>query len=293
MIKHFKEIYLNYESFSNDDFNMNKIEKSLLRNMSSIIIEGLRNKASKEYLISRKRIDFDGCMVKICNIVTEFTLEEETKHWGGDYIINDFKNKMLFFYTKPFYRFMDCINKIAIGWFKGEITNELNMVFEEHKFGYRLNNDVDNPWMCINPSYNTSIDLQEVITTVEDLCQQTAEHIRQYKEQISKQNNLRARKDAIRDCLSAMESLMKKVTNSHSVSNANNYLVQNNNIWVNKMIVTDRHKMWKHLQDTYPDVRHGDEDITDMSEEEAFYYAEIILIYVNYITLMSKKLNNK
>lgn len=290
MIKHFKDIYLNYDNFSNNDFKMNKIDESFLRNMSSIIIEGLRNKATKEYSTSHRRLDFDGCMVTICNIVTQFTLEEETKNWGGDFIINDFKDKMLDFYTKPFHKFMDCISKIAIGWFKGEIIEELNIAFEEHRFGYRLNNDESNPWVCINPDYNTSIDLQEVITTVEDLCKQTADHIRQYKEQIAKQNNLRARKDAVRDCLSAMESLMKKVTNTNSVSNANNYFIANNNLWGDKMVLTDGHKMWKHIQDTYPDVRHGNEDITDMSEEEALYYADRILIYVNYITLVAKKL---
>lgn len=292
MIKHFRDIYLNYEVFSNDDFIMNKVDESFLRHMSSIIIQGLRDKVAKEYSRSGKRLNFDGCMVKICNIVTEFTLEEETEHWGGDFIINDYKNKLLNFYNKPFHRFMDCISKIALGWFKGEIINELNTAFEEHKFGYRLNNDENNPWICINQNYNTGIDLQEVIITVEELCKQTAEHIRQYKEQISKQNNLRARKDAIRDCLSAMESLMKKVTNTNSVSNANSYIVKNNEVWGDKMILTDGHKMWKHIQDTYPDVRHGDQGITDMSEEEALYYADRILIYVNYITLIAKKISN-
>lgn len=90
-----------------------------------------------------------------------------------------------------------------------------------------------------------------------------------------------------------MESLLKKVTNTNSVANANNYLMQNKDVWGDKMVLTDGHKMWKHIQDTYPDVRHGDEGITDMSEEEVTYYADRILIYVNYITLMSKKLENK
>jgi len=57
VIKHFKDIYLNYDNFSNNDFKMNKIDESFLRNMSSIIIEGLRNKATKEYSTSHRRLD--------------------------------------------------------------------------------------------------------------------------------------------------------------------------------------------------------------------------------------------
>ncbi|EJT6664089.1 hypothetical protein C4D51_09840 [Clostridium perfringens] len=97
---------------------------------------------------------------------------------------------------------------------------------------------------------------------------QASSHIRQAKEQLSKCEDSRARKDAIRDCLSAMETLLKKITHTNNVNNAVSLMIKDSNTWGPKIIVTDAIKMWKLFHEDYKDIRHGDDYISDITVEQ-------------------------
>ena len=263
MITKFKDIFGYYETYTNDDdYLMNIVTSDLLRQVSNIFIQGLRNKALNFNGIVR--INLDRSINVLCNIVCGYANIDETTNWGWDFIIADYKEAFQSLLSKPFYKFMDATSKIAIEFLGGEISEELNEAFSENNFGYRIQNNADLPWICINPNVNMAIEIDEVVETTEELCKQTAEHIKQAKEQLSRPTNERARKDAIRDCLSAMEALVKKVTNTNDIKDAIEDMRVNEDIWGPKVITSDGIKLWNMFHRNYTDIRHGNDDISDI-----------------------------
>lgn len=288
MITKFKNLFEYYETYKNEDYIMNELNHDLLRNISYVIIEGLREKG-RNYK-GPGRLSLDGSLKSLCDIVSEFNNTEKTKNWGWDYLINDFEEEFLNFYTKPFYKFMDAISKIALDFFRGSIIDSLNEAFKENSFGYRIQLDRDKPWICINPGHGMVIEIEDVVQSVEELCKQASDHIRQAREQLSKSVNSRARKDGIRDCLSAMEALVKKVTNTSDIDKAIEEMRKNEVLWGPKIITTDGVKLWNLFHREYRDIRHGDDDISEITIEQSIYFVERILAYVNYISKITKNI---
>jgi hypothetical protein len=273
----FKDLFPDYQAYSNDDFFMNKVTYNLLKELSfklpKLLVERTR---------TSRGLNLDGTFRNMCDVVSGYTNNEKTTNWGFDYIIRDFENQMPDFQNVKFHKFMDCILEL-----KKYILNpekELNDIFEEYDFGYRLTEDPEKPWISINPSIGMAVKFDEVIQSTKDVCMQTSEHIKQTKEQLTRATEPRARKDAIRDCLSAMEALMKKITVTEDIKDADKKMRDDIEVWGPKEITGDGIKLWNLFHRLYPDTRHGDPEITEISYEQAIYFVERILAYVKYIS---------
>lgn len=285
MITKFKDLFPDYNTFANEEYIMNKINSELIRQIFYCLLQGV--KTSKELYKGPGRLDIDGTVRNLCDVISEYTNMPKTENWGWDFIIRDMEEFMFNFLKKPFHKFMDALSRIALSFFDGLIIDEINEIFEENKLGYKLVNDINKPWICINPKIDRAIDICIVEETIEELSVQAAAHIRQAKEQLSRCEDARARKDAIRDCLSAMETLLKKITGTSSVDNAVSLMIRDCNKWGPKIIVTDGIKMWKLFHEEYRDIRHGDDDISNISLKQSIYFIDRILSYVTYISKIS------
>lgn len=285
-MKKFKEMYSDHMSFTNEKYIMNEIPQKLLTSIPNILIKGARLKI--ENYSGMGRIVSDSVMEALVNKIAEYAYVERTKNWGWDYLIRDLENNINSLGEVPFTRFMDAVSDVALNILEGYIVDDINEILEFVNFGYRLKNNVEAPWICLNMNTNT-IKIESVTELTRNLCKQTTDHIEQAKEQLKRSDNSRARKDAIRDCLSAMEALMKLVTNTNDVAGANNFMVKNPEIWGPKVIVTDGHKLWKIFHEVYTDIRHGDFDISSITIEESSYFIDRILSYVTYISKIALK----
>lgn len=281
MITKFKKLFSNFKVYTNEDLLMNKVTSDLLRQISYLLPEAVLQKARNYKGLGR--IDTDSYLRSLCDTVSSYTNQDKTTNWGWDYIIKDFEDQIFVFKTRPFYKFMDAMSEIAINFFDGTIIEDLNDTFEENNFGYRLVNDEDKPWVCINPKVGMVVEIDKVIETTEELCKQAAEHIKQAREQITKVDNPRARKDAIRDCLSAMEALLKKLTDTKDIVCATEAMRQDENKWGPKIIVGDANKLWNTFHRQYRDIRHGDEEISNITVEQSMYFVDRILAFINYV----------
>ena len=123
---------------------------------------------------------------------------------------------------------------------------------------------------------------------VKDICSQTLEHLEQAKQHLLTTENNRDRKDAVRDCMSAMESMLKKITGEKDIKSSIKRM-RNDRCWGPDIIVKDGLSIWNRLHDMYPDVRHGNPQESEISDEEALYWIERISCYIRYI---SKKYKN-
>lgn len=261
---------------------MNKINSELIRQVFYCLLQEV--KVSKEVYNGRGKLDADGKIRNLCDVISEYTNMPKTEYWGWNYIIKDMEESMFNFSKKPFHKFMDALSRITLVFFDGLIIDEINEIFEENKLGYRLVKDESKPWICINPKVGRAIDICVVEENIEELSVQAASHIRQAKEQLSRCEDARARKDAIRDCLSAMETLLKKTTETNSVDNAVSLMIRYSTKWGPKIIVSDGIKMWKLFHENYRDIRHGDEEISNITYEQSIYFIDRILSYVIYIS---------
>lgn len=289
-MKKFKEQYPDHMACSNESYVMNKIPDKLLNSLPGIYVEGAQRKITN--YPGPGYLDRDTVMKIIVNKVAVYSYNEATQNWGWDYLIQDLKTNVFALKELPFARFMDSISDLALNSLGIYILDDLNELFEFVNFGYRLNNNHNKPWNIVNPNTKSSIEIETVAELTRKLCKQTADHILQAKEQLKRNENSRARKDAIRDCLSAMEALMKHITNSKDVKGANILMLDNLEMWGPKFIITEGHKLWKLFHEDYTDIRHGNFDISNITIEEANYFIERILIYVSYIsTIALKELN--
>lgn len=287
MVTKFKELFPDYNTFDNEEYVMNEVNCELIRQVFYCLLQGV--KTSKELYTGPGRLDIDGTIRNLSDIISEYTNMPKTENWGWDFIIRDMEEFMFRFINKPFYKFMDALSRITLIFFNGLIVDEINEILEENKLGYRLVNDETKPWICINPHIDRAIDIYEVEETIEEVSIQAASHIRQAKEQLSRCEDSRARKDAIRDCLPAMETLLKKITDTNSVDNAVSLMIKDSNTWGPKIIVTDGIKMWKLFHEEYRDIRHGDDDISDITLEQSTYFIDRILSYATYLSKIALK----
>ncbi len=111
---------------------------------------------------------------------------------------------------------------------------------------------------------------------------QAVEHYQQAKRQLADATDERRRKDAVRDCASAMESIIKILGKDDDIQKANKNL-RASGVWGLDDIVKDGEAIFNKLHHLYPDFRHGALQVSSMSINESRYWIDRISTYVSYI----------
>lgn len=277
LIVKFKELFPDYKYYSNEEYLMSTVSKELLRAISQTLPRRL-------YAIRKTKpgLNVDGTLKNMCDIVSLHTNSRNTNNWGYDYLTRDFINLFEEFEDIHFHKFMDAVLELSN---MDEIfLNELNEIFEDHDFGYKLTGDSNKPWVTVNSNIGLATNITDVIISTEQISRQTADHIRQAQKQLVRAGELRARKDAIRDCLSAMESLMTHLTGTIDIDNADRLMRENPEKWGQSFIVKDGIILWNMFHNRYKDIRHGNFNISEISYDEAIYFIDKLLAYVKYIS---------
>lgn len=130
----------------------------------------------------------------------------------------------------------------------------------------------------------------ETIETIDTILQsiqstpfsQAVEHYQQAKRQLADAADERRRKDAVRDCASAMESIIKILGNDSDISNATKMLRASGR-WGLDDIVKDGDAIFNKLHHLYPDLRHGALQTSTMTIDEAKYWIDRISTYISYM----------
>ncbi|WP_226341376.1 hypothetical protein [Staphylococcus aureus] len=236
----FKKQFPDYLNYKNEEYLMNVVTEELLREIAQRLPRVyIQQKQQNRYL------NLDETIKNACDVVSIYT---NNKNRGYDFIIRDFEEQVVDFKKiGKFHKFMDATSELA----------KNDNVFEDYNFGYKLTNESKYNWLCINPNVGEVVNFEELIITTSELCKQTAEHIKQAQEQLNRVNELRARKDAIRDCLSAMEALMTYLTGTTDISAADKAMRDDEETWGQGFIIKEGITMWNMFHNKYKDIRHG------------------------------------
>jgi hypothetical protein len=135
-------------------------------------------------------------------------------------------------------------------------------------------------------STNRTKSVEDVVPLIANSFDQSYEHLNQAVEHFRNAESPRSRKDGLRDCLSAMESLLKAATDKNDIKDATAALRADRR-WGNDAIVKDGLSLWNRIHELYPDVRHGQATSSDLTETECTYWVDRISAFVRYIARMA------
>lgn len=131
--------------------------------------------------------------------------------------------------------------------------------------------------------------VEETVPIVRTTCEQAMEHLSQAIEHLRAPRGDRARKDGLRDCLSAMESVLKTITGKKDIREATSVLRADPR-WGNGSIVKDGLTTWDRIHELYPDVRHGQVSRSELTDDECLFWAERITTFVRFVIRRAEKI---
>jgi len=275
----FRKDVPNYKSLQSDEFYLNSAPDAIWDKLEAYCT---------------KVCETSSQLKSIVNGLNEIVLVPSTQNWGYDWLIGDLSKTIGAIRGQvikgKFYLLMDAIALIAD---YGEIEeDEINEFLEDQAIGYVLHRDT---WdRTIYWEMRVSIDdiaqkIEETKAVVKSEFQQAFEHFEQAKRQLENAGSERARKDAVRDCASAMEMIVKALGQENDIKEASKKL-RKQSIWGKDEIVKDGDAIFNTLHRLYPDLRHGSTETSQMTLEEARYWVERITTYINYMIGQQKTL---
>lgn len=269
----------NYKTLHSENFNLTTVDKNIWTKLEAY---------------SQRVCDNSDQLKALVNRLSELALIPATTNWGWDFLVNDLSH-VIYVLGKQvsdgkFYLLMDTVALIAEG---GSIDlEEIDEFLIEFNLGYCLNVDPLTRkyfWTVRNDITDLTENIENVEELIKDGFQQAIEHFEQAKKQLANADSERARKDAVRDCASAMESIIKILGNDDDIRNASKIL-RDQNVWGKDTIVKDGDAIFNTLHRLYPDLRHGSTEISEMGIEEAQYWVDRITAYVSYMIRMNENI---
>ncbi len=188
-----------------------------------------------------------------------------------------------------FYKLMDFLEDFAGHYLDGHGIEELNDLLKEYELGYRLyqSQPKGTTWELVAEVSQRTASVEAARVELRDSFELALEHLGQAVEHLKKADTDRSRKDAVRDCMSAMESMMKSLAKQADIKDATTILRAEGS-WGPQEIVKDALAIWNRLHDLYPDIRHGQSAAAPISEEESLYWTDRIIAFRRYMTRRKK-----
>ena len=249
--------------------------------------------AFESFLIARCKNDARS-LKTIINAIAAKTLTSPTTNWGFDFLAGELGYYVRELCKKPLPVVMDLLFEIAVDEGLRVSTKETNIFLDAIGLGYRIEGDLPmlREWVLVDGVETKIASIETAASAVSNICDQTLEHLDQAKRQLSSNHGDRARKDAVRDCLSAMETMLKRLSGQSSINNAVKALIESGE-WGNEHTIKHGHKLWTILHQYHQDLRHGNLAVSQMTENEALYWVDCITNFVTYLARVQSESSNK
>lgn len=266
-----------YKNYSDDEYNMNIVPDK------SGIWDTLQAYANKSE-------DFRYVVMKLRDIA----LLPPTTNIGHSWLVGDLQDAIYSIRKKTkegkialFYDAVAVITEAA-----SIDEEEINEFLAEHNLGYLLESFLGTYyWRVRDNTLKMSKSIDETISVIEKSdFEQAIEHIQQAKMQLENANDERSRKNAVRDCASAMESIIKNLGGINDIGKATKALRESNK-WGLDAIVKDGNNIFDRLHEFYPDFRHGSSESSSMSINEALYWVGRMTVFINYVVAQKKQVD--
>lgn len=274
----FKKDIPDYKSYPDEDFLMKSVPNEVWSELSGFIL--------------RYSEDNEATLLYYLNQFSKIIPCEPTSNWSASFLITDTNNFVQHIKRKVengrFDVFMDCLAVLVDG--VSDRIDNINDFLEEHNIGYVCTLDYFSRnvhWKVKKPS-NIIQELYNAKDIVKTSSQQAYDEFERAIKSLEDASDDRARKDAVRSCVSAMEAVVKAYGKEDDIGNSTKKL-RNEKIWGLEDIVKEGHSIFNAMHRFYPDLRHGSIESSDMTIEEAEYWIGRISNYLKYMRKMADK----
>lgn len=273
----FKDDIPNYKTLNSKEFLIDKLPREFWDGLHAYAVRASENVEIKV----------------IVNALNNIALLPPTGNWGYDYLLGDLDDTIFRIKQKVengnYPLAMDAVSCITQ---KGKLDlDEINDWLAQNKIAYYIFDDgLGNFFWDVRERIDDiASELEGTSEMVKSVSQQVLEHLEQAKIQLENIENERARKNAVRDCASAMEAVIKEYGKINDIGDATKALRDSGN-WGKNDIVKDGNSIFNTLHRLYPDFRHGCTETSEMTKEEAIYWVDRIMAYIKYMIRKSKTL---
>ncbi|MEI5948064.1 hypothetical protein WBS58_22435 [Bacillus albus] len=269
----FLELHPDFEKYESDKYFTDEIPRQFLDAFKGYIIGNVTESGDFRHIIA---------------IIAKYVPCEPGTNWNFPWINTDLDDVIWKLFNKNrFPKFMDCIGEITKNYFD-ENLDDINEILEDSSIGYTLSlTKYEGPIWDIRESIESRTEavseaLDELLFTYEN----TSQHLNQAKEQLARIETPRARKDALRDCVSALESHLKYLSPKNDFRSAVTELVSRD--IGSKKIIRDALTIWTYVHEDLPDIRHGHTEDIALSSEEVLYWIDRIMALIKYLSRITQ-----
>ncbi len=269
----------NWKSYSEEDYYMKSVPDDFWEEFSGIAFRAAST---------------DRQIVSIINHISEIIPCSPTNNWGGSFIREDLNDRVRRIQKKvedgklPI--LMDCLAVLSD---EGNLTcDEINELLSDHKIGYECERDLwanSIIWHTCAEGVGRVVDeISETQSMIKPVSEQAYEEFERAKKSLEESKDERARKDAVRSCLSALEAVVKEYGKDNEIKNATRKL-RDSKDWGRGDIVKDGESLFNTMHRIYPDLRHGSTEHSNMSIEEAEYWIGRFNVFLKYMKQMADR----
>lgn len=271
----------NWESYYNENMYMDSVPEKAFSEL-----KGLIRRASKKNAYILKNI---------LNSMAEIIPCAPTQNWNWGFLEYDIPEFVDSIKSKVeqgrFSVFMDCISILIE---RGALSmKEANDYLEDNEIGYIGECDGKNHVKWLPIKKNETLDkLDEIQQSVLSVSQQAYDEIRRARKSLEDVDDERARKDALRSCVSAMEAVVKEYGKANDIGAATKNL-KNSGKWGDEEIVKEGNSIFNTMHRLYPDLRHGSTEISNLTLNETEYWIGRILNFLKYMEKQHQVIDKK
>jgi hypothetical protein len=230
-------------------------------------------------------------MSKVANDLLAMAGKKPTTNWDTGSLKAEIRSAYHILEESPFDKFMDATLNAVQRLYNAHpseqttLLDKINDTLLSANMGYTVRT-VDGAdrlaWEARAEAAAGVASLNATAAAVADVSKEALDHLEQAKSHLLNPARLRSRKDAVRDAMSAMEAMVKKLAGESDYDDACKKL-RDEKVWGNDQIVKEAQSVWGFLHRHHPDVRHGQPSGTDITLEEAIYWIDRITGYVRYM----------
>lgn len=268
----FLELHPDYQNYTHNTYIYEYLPDAFYNAFHGLVIGAVNNTDYPQATLRRS-----------CDIIATKLPDKTTSNTGYSWLVHDLDNYLRKLKTKRLNKILDIIAEVA-GETEMEL-DDLNESFEENHFGFYLTWQRYEGYM-----WNMVDDTESYVETIEEALDEVStnyinvlEHLQQAKKQLTELSSARPRKDALRDCLSALEAHLKYYApGTRKIEQSINFIMTNHSI--PRLIIMEAKTIWDRIHDQTPDVRHGTNTNSNLSEAEALYWIDRIMALIKYLS---------
>lgn len=214
-----------------------------------------------------------------------------TTNWDSESLKAEIRAASHILEESRFDKFMDAMLNALQRLYKAHSSTQLSLISDVNNvmlssnMGYTVRAVESTDRLIWEARTEAASGIASLVNTAEaiaDISKEALDHLEQAKNHLLNPSNSRSRKDAVRDAMSAMETMLKQLASESDFDNACKRL-REEKIWGNDQIVKEGGSVWGLLHKHHPDIRHGQLSGTDIDLEEATYWIDRITAYIRYM----------